>query len=60
MTTNQNETIVVPAKDLINKPTLDEEMKMVIGMAIEEMAELKNKISELEKRMEEMENEKRK
>ena len=48
------ETITVKAKDLINTPTLEEELRMAIGMCIERMAENDNQIIELKKTVEEL------
>ena len=52
----EKQTVTVPAKSLIDKPSLDEEMKMAIGMALDEMIELKERIIKLEKKMEELKN----
>lgn len=55
------EMITVKAKDLINKPTLEDELRMAVGMCIEKMAEnetqiqeLKNAINELKTKLSEM------
>lgn len=48
------ETITVKAKDLIDKPSLEDELRMAIGMCIERMAENDNQITELKKSIEQL------
>ena len=48
------EILTVKAKDLSHKPTVEEELNMAIGMCMEKIAEFELHISELTKKIEEL------